>query len=68
MWHIGLLFSLLHRVITGTHLLMLKSFTFLVGDNSKTENVFIQSNTWRMFCAETVERMFASFHIFNYLG
>ena len=23
---------------------------------------------WRMFCAEIVERIFTSFHIFNYLG
>ena len=27
-----------------------------------------QSSTWGMFCAEIVERIFTSFHIFNYLG
>ena len=27
-----------------------------------------ESCIWRMFCAETVERIFTSFHIFNYLG
>ena len=33
----------------------------------KTRFVYTCSSTWRMFCAVIVERIFTSFHKFNYL-
>ena len=55
----------------GCDMLLWHSYIFLIyfkKSQSGNRAPMIHTASWRMFCAEIVERIFTSFHIFNNLG